>query len=157
MKKLVSLLMLFALLGAVELYAADSTPIRVSLVEPVSAPKNPVVKGLDLGFFATSESETVWGLQLAPVWCYTSGKLYGIQNALVAKAGELQGIQNGCVVSAKTLKGFQNGFINIASEAYGVQFGVVNWAKKMKGLQIGILNVISKGPIPVMLGINVGF
>ena len=141
MKKCMVLVAGLLMVGSV-VFAADVTPIKLSLFPKLSIPPAQVVHGWDIGLIA-SKPEEVKGLQSA--WIYG-----GTSNNMV-------GLQMGFVTSSKRVVGVQYGFVNLADDATGLQLGFVNVADKMKGVQIGLVNVIKNGVVPAMVFINAMF
>ena len=124
-------------------YAADTTPVKLTLFTPVSVPSQKTVHGIDLGIISTHVDE-VQGLQGAWAYGCIDNKLVGLQSAIVTHAGDATGVQ----------WGFYNGADNIK----GVQFGFINVAEQLNGVQVGLVNVIKKGAkLPVMVFVNANF
>ncbi len=142
MRKLASLFAAVMLFAGVSAFAADVTPVKLSLFPMLGIPPAQIVHGLDLGLIATKVDE-VKGWQAG--WIYA-----GTRDNMV-------GLQTGFVTSAKKVTGLQYGFVNLADNATGVMLGFVNVADNMKGVQIGLVNVIKSGPVPAMVLINANF
>ncbi len=124
--------------------AADTTPVKLSLVPALAVPSAMTVHGLDLGIIG-SNPEEVQGLQLAWIYGGTTRKMVGVTSAFVdIGKGQTTGIQLGFYNSAESMKGLQWGFINVAGTIKGVQIGLVNIVKK-------------NGILPFMVFINGGF
>lgn len=157
MKKLVMLAAVLAV--AVNVFAAEKSFIKGSIVGPICLPKNvSEVGGLDIGLLST-KTPSVTGVQLA-IGVSTTEEMVGLQSAWIMSVNtkKLTGVQGGIVASCEgDATGVQWGFINKADNMTGVQFGFVNWANKMKGIQLGLVNTIKTGPLPVFVFINGNF
>jgi len=146
MKKVLVLIVLaFSVLLSftVKSFAADMTPIKLSLLPQIEIPAANTVNGLDFGILGT-ESNEVLGVQLAWIYGKVNNKMVGLQSALVDIGGEVTGVQWGFYNSAKSVEGAQLGFVNIT--------GTLN------GVQLGLVNMIKKGaPLPFMVIANANF
>ncbi|MHB9155530.1 MAG: LA_2272 family surface repeat-containing protein [Endomicrobiales bacterium] len=123
-------------------FAAETTPVKVSLFPKLGLPEAQVVHGLDLGLIATNVEE-VQGLQASWIFGGVDQKMVGLQLGFVAKANVVTGVQYG--------------FYNGANEVTGVQLGFINVTETMKGVQVGLVNVIKKGLVPAMVIVNASF
>ncbi|MCX5778849.1 MAG: hypothetical protein NTU66_06510 [Elusimicrobia bacterium] len=142
MKKIAVLVGLMMLCAGVSSFAAEATPVKVSLFPMVAVPASQTVHGLDLGLIATKVDE-VQGVQLAWIYGATREKMVGLQTGFVAQSQNITGVQFG--------------FINIATSVTGVQLGFVNYTQNMKGIQVGLVNIITKGYLPAMIFVNANF
>ena len=126
------------------LFAADATPVKLSLFPPLTVPSQQTVHGLDLGIISSIVDE-VQGVQLAYIYASTTKKMIGLQDGFVTiDGGEVQGVQMGFYNSAEKMTGLQWGFINVAGT--------------LKGVQIGLVNIIHTGaPLKFMVIANANF
>jgi hypothetical protein len=126
----------------VNVQAADSTPVKISLFPKLSVPQQQVVHGLDLGLIATNVQE-VKGLQASWIFGGVDSDLVGVQLGFVNKGNRVTGVQYG--------------FYNGANNVTGVQLGFINVTETMKGIQVGLVNVIKQGIVPAMVFVNASF
>lgn len=186
MKKIVAVVGVL-LMAAGMSFAADSTPVKLSLIPNVGIPAAQNVEILDLGLIATNIDNMKY-VQLAWIYGGVKGTGEGVQIAFVVKANKFTGVQWGAVNLVGQMTGLQGGMINYADtmtgvqmcplglnkakEMTGVQFGffTVNSADKMKGLQLGAINYagslnglqigilnIHARGIPILPIVNFGF
>jgi hypothetical protein len=124
-------------------FAADATPVKLSLLPQICVPTAKVVHGLELGIIGAQSSE-VQGVQLAWIYAKVDKKMVGLQSALVDIGSDVTGVQYG--------------FYNGAKDVTGAQLGFINVTERLKGIQIGLVNIIKKGaPLPVMVFVNANF
>jgi len=146
MKKVLVLvgLVFFVLLSvAVKSFAADATPVKLSLLPQICIPSAKTVHGLDFGILGT-ESKEVQGVQLSWIYNKVDNKMVGLQSSLIDIGGAVTGVQWGFYNSAESVTGAQLGFINITGTLNGIQFGLVNMIKK-------------GAPLPFMVIANANF
>jgi hypothetical protein len=156
MKKLAAIVTVLLAVSAVA-FAADITPVKVSLFPKITVPAAETVHGLDLGLIATKVDE-VQGVQLAWIYGAVQKKMVGVQFAFYSEADtKFVGLQSGFIVVDKEAKGLTYGFVNEADSFTGLQLGFVNIANKMKGIQLGVVNIIKTGPVPAMVFVNANF
>jgi len=176
MKLVLSIFIAVVILGAVApaVYAQETKPINLALVDPVQIFKkdvpikgfrfnliygnNSAMTGLDLGLANWVTGETVgvqWGLIN-----YTMGNFTGWQTGPVSKTGgHILGVQSGWLVSInQSGKGLQASGVTISDDYIGLQFGVVNYAIELHGIQIGLINIIKNGGmLPIFPIFNFSF
>lgn len=186
MKKIVAVVGVLLMAAGVSC-AADSTPVKLSLIPNVGIPSAQSVEILDIGLIATNIDNMKY-VQLAWIYGGVKGNAEGVQLAFVAKANKMTGVQWGAINLATQMTGLQGGFVNYADnmtgvqmcplglnkakEMTGVQFGffTVNSADKMNGLQLGAINYakslnglqigilnIHANGIPILPIVNFGF
>jgi len=144
-KVLFSVVLVFAVLVTLAggSFAADVTPVKLSLIPQVGIPAAQIVHGLDLGIIASVVDE-VQGVQLTWIYGGVNKKMVGLQASLIDIAGDVEGVQYGFYNDAKNMKGIQLGFVNVAGN--------------LKGIQLGLVNIIKKGSVlPVMVIANANF
>jgi len=147
MKKLKPLLTILLVLLFASNLLAQSSPIQLSLWNPIQiVDESKVVGGFRLSIYGVNSGMT--GLDLG-IWNETrSQKQVGLQWGIVGKSlGGFKGWQANTVnISRQTFEGFQSGWVNHHSGKFsGLQFAIVNYAESMNGLQIGLINIIKKG------------
>jgi hypothetical protein len=139
-------------------FAADKTPVKVSLFPKLAYPLAQTVHGLDLGLIATQTKE-VQGVQLAWIYGSTTKKMVGLQTGFITtNQGEVTGAELSFVaLNDGKVTGLQYGFYNGAKNMTGLQLGFINVAETMKGVQVGLVNVIKTGIVPAMVFVNANF
>ncbi|HBU70384.1 MAG TPA: hypothetical protein DEE98_08400 [Elusimicrobia bacterium] len=143
MKKMLTLAITVLAFAGISAFAADKSPVQVSLLPTLAIPNVQTVHGLDLGLIA-SNIEEVQGLQATWIFGGTDKKLVGVQLGFVNKGNNVIGLQYG--------------FYNGANKVTGVQLGFINVTEKMTGVQVGLVNLIKKSKVlPVMLLVNAYF
>lgn len=156
MKKIVAVFGVLLMAAGVS-FAADSTPVKLSLIPNVGIPAAQNVEILDLGLIATNIDNMKY-VQLAWIYGGVKGSAEGVQFAFINNAANLQGVQLGTVDISKTMTGLQWGLVNVSNNMNGLQLGFVNYAEQLKGVQIGFINIIRKGGfLPVMIIANASF
>src|SRR3989339_799158 len=129
MKKMLTLAITVLAFAGISAFAADKSPVQVSLLPTLAIPNVQTVHGLDLGLIA-SNIEEVQGLQATWIFGGTDKKLVGVQL----------------------------GFVNKGNNVIGLQYGFYNGANKVTGVQVGLVNLIKKSKVlPVMLLVNAYF
>ena len=107
------------------------------------------VAGAQIGVFAQTD-QSVSGLQVSASFNMNQSKDHHHETKGIAIGGMGQ--------FSEKVAGLEIGSLfNYATEVVGVQIGVVNVTGKLEGIQIGAVNVATKGPIPVLPGLNVGW
>lgn len=176
MKKLVVALSILA--GAVAY--ADSTPVMVSLFDPVQAPSDSwdvtglrldlvygdaqEFKGLDLGI-ANQTRKDFSGLALGGV-NIAGGSMRGAQLGIVnldrngiREWDEISvGLQLGIYNNADSFCGAQEGIVNMSGATFaGYQGALVNVAQDMQGLQCGFYFIFGVNSVKgVLNGVQIG-
>ena len=155
MKRLFITMALLAF-GTSSAFAADSSFIKLSLLDELALPSVSEVKGLELGLIY-SKTEKMDGLQYTFIYSKAE-KLRGVQVGFVTNAEKASGLQWGAVNIAKDMAGAQIGWVNYADKFTGFQFGLVNYTKRMEsGVQIGLVNIITNSSLPGMVFANAKF
>jgi len=176
----------FALCFLTSATFADSTPVVLSLIDPVQYPSHDVdLSGLRLGGFSRVHKST--GLTIGIVNmadAETCGLQLGCGNILkgdvtgvvlgqmvIARSnytgffasffgrtrGTMTGMNLSLVSVNKRVVGLQAGLINFSQNVRGVQLGVINAAEDLYGVQIGLLNFVKNGNIPLLPIVNMKF
>jgi hypothetical protein len=148
------------LLSAGALFAADSTPVMVSLVTPAQFPSRfydvtglrlsfiygecQDFTGLDIGIIGNSRKEFT-GLAIGG-FNFAGERLYGGQVGLVNWNAHSDttwgrrsvGAQIGALNYAGVFCGLQDGIVNVSEDSFmGMQSGLVNFTHDLYGLQCG--------------------
>jgi hypothetical protein len=104
--------------------------------------------------------DRLYGIQVGAA-NLSGGVTYGIRGAALLTTGQRHG---GISVSGLFQRytedgtwGLMIGAFNQTESFTGLQIGVVNMSSRLRGVQIGALNFNRDGPLPFMLGINVGW
>lgn len=163
--------MLATIFALSSVWAADETPVMVSLITPVQAPYRSYdvtgfrlsliygecqdFAGFDLGVVNNTRGDfagfAVGGVNIA------NERLYGVQCGLVnwngnddaEKGRRSVGVQFGVVNYADAFYGLQDGYVNVSGGMIqGVQCGLVNCANDVFGVQCGCY---------LVLGVNVAY
>ena len=138
---------------------AQSKPIQLALLDPVQVfPNKESIGGLRISVLY-GKNVDVTGLDLAFIAAHTTGKMVGVQSALVGMSdGGGAGIQYNFVTLDKgKFTGIDLGFYNSQEHMVGLQWGFINTADKMTGLQLGLVNIIHHGGLlPFFVVFNVG-
>lgn len=177
MKKLVVAITSFLLVGGVLL--ADTSPIMVSLFDPVQWPSDDCdvtglrlsliygecndFAGLDIGIANRASGEftglAVGGLNIA------NSRLYGGQIGLINwndhkdSAWETRSIggQIGLVNYCESFCGLQDGLVNVSSDMFtGLQSAYLNVASEVRGAQVGVYAILGVNFADTVTGCQIG-